>query len=104
MTWSPYHWCAISCTSTSGDVAYVVSPSVIMVWVSMPLSESTITNPSGSNGNGPSRSSSQSNPARASRSFVDQLGLPARRPVADRDPAAESSFVSTRSSIAIVTR
>ena len=47
---SPHQWCAISWTSTGVEVVYSVIPSVIIVWVSMPDSESTKRKPSASKG------------------------------------------------------
>ena len=50
VTWSPHQWCTVSCTSTGSDMAYSWMPRVIIVWVSMPLVESTNRKPSESNG------------------------------------------------------
>ena len=49
-TWSPYHWCTSSCTTTGAERTYSVLPIVIIVWVSIALCESVSTMPSELNG------------------------------------------------------
>ena len=104
---SPHQWCAISWTSTGVEVVYSVIPSVIIVWVSMPDSESTKRNPSASKGYGPSFSSSQVSPRSASASPASastRSSSPTGTQYDSGTPEEDTASLRAYSPVAMVTR